>query len=362
MPHLDPQRDFRSYETWLDEQAHVIHADLALKHARMAESPWAFFRGAFPLWARQWPKACAPLLGAPRVLAVGDVHLENFGTWRDDAGRLVWGLNDLDEAYPLPYTFDLVRLATSALLTLPLDRAPGGASGMCAAVLDGYRAALPCPTVSLVEVQPFLVGLMRSCLVAQRRRWLNPPDERELDDVPTGVRAALTRRIPDSSGQLQFFARRAGLGSLGRRRIVARGTVQGRRFAWEAKRLVPSGAAWSSGDTSGQLFVQDALRAAQPGRMPDVSVEDHYLVRQLAPDCAKVDLDLVSLTKVDTREWLALAAGQLALVHARDRVCSVLDVQNDLDARPNGWLSEAALVMAAMIRGAWHAYAASPSH
>src|SRR5260370_32652719 len=47
------------------------------------------------------------------VLAVGDLHVENFGTWRDAEGRLTWGVNDFDEAYPLPYTIDLARLATS---------------------------------------------------------------------------------------------------------------------------------------------------------------------------------------------------------------------------------------------------------
>ena len=35
-----------------------------------------------------------------------------YGTWRDTEGRLVWGINDFDEAYPSPYTNDLVRLAS----------------------------------------------------------------------------------------------------------------------------------------------------------------------------------------------------------------------------------------------------------
>jgi hypothetical protein len=50
------------------------------------------------------------LADAPKVLAVGDIHLENFGTWRDADGRLVWGVNDYDEAADMPYTLDLLRL------------------------------------------------------------------------------------------------------------------------------------------------------------------------------------------------------------------------------------------------------------
>ena len=48
-----------------------------------------------------------------KLKGVGDLHVENFGTWRDVEGRLVWGVNDFDEAYALPYTNDLVRLVAS---------------------------------------------------------------------------------------------------------------------------------------------------------------------------------------------------------------------------------------------------------
>jgi len=50
------------------------------------------------------------------VMAVRDLHLENFGAWRDVEGRLVWGVNDFDEAHPMAFANDLVRLAVSALL------------------------------------------------------------------------------------------------------------------------------------------------------------------------------------------------------------------------------------------------------
>ncbi len=49
---------------------------------------------------------------------MGDLHIENFGTWRDLEGRLIWGINDVDEAYPVRYPNDLVRLAASAFLAM----------------------------------------------------------------------------------------------------------------------------------------------------------------------------------------------------------------------------------------------------
>src|ERR1019366_3569782 len=75
---------------------------------------------------------------APKVLAVGDLHVENFGTWRDIEGRLIWGINDFDETWRLPYTNDLIRLATSALLA---EMGCDDKAGMDA-ILKGYREAL----------------------------------------------------------------------------------------------------------------------------------------------------------------------------------------------------------------------------
>ncbi len=56
------------------------------------------------------------------MLGVGDLHVENFGTWRDGEGRLIWGINDFDEATTLPYTNDLVRLCASALIAISESR------------------------------------------------------------------------------------------------------------------------------------------------------------------------------------------------------------------------------------------------
>src|SRR5580698_3129974 len=85
----------------------------ARTHEQMKESFFEFFRGTFYRWAQLWPSVCADLCAAPKVLAVGDLHINSFGTWRDAEGRLCWGVDDFDEAYPLAYTNDLVRLAAS---------------------------------------------------------------------------------------------------------------------------------------------------------------------------------------------------------------------------------------------------------
>ena len=114
----DIHQSTKSYEDWLRRQLgrDVVEKDLAQKHEKMRESPFAFLRATYWRWAETVLEICPDTAEAPQVLAVGDIHLENFGTWRDADGRLVWGVNDFDEAAEMPYVLDLIRLATSALV------------------------------------------------------------------------------------------------------------------------------------------------------------------------------------------------------------------------------------------------------
>jgi hypothetical protein len=92
----------QDYETWLASHVRVLKADLAAKHKLMAHDPFSFLRATFYRWMQLFPELCPELTKAPTVLSVGDLHVENYGTWRDAEGRLVWGINDFDEAFLLP--------------------------------------------------------------------------------------------------------------------------------------------------------------------------------------------------------------------------------------------------------------------
>src|SRR3974390_2499593 len=108
---MDLRESTRAYEAWLARTVPLGSSDLARKHRLMARDAFSFLRATFYRWAQLWPEVCGELADAPAVLAVGDLHVENFGTWRDAEGRLIWGVNDFDETASLPYTQDLVRLA-----------------------------------------------------------------------------------------------------------------------------------------------------------------------------------------------------------------------------------------------------------
>ena len=132
----------QSYENWMRRCTHVVETHLRLKHKQMRKSPFLFFRGTFYRWAQLWPEVCANLRDAPKVLAVGDLHVGSFGTWRDTEGRLSWGVDDFDESYPLPYTNDLVRLAASVKIVIDSENLTIGFKEGCSAILEGYQKAL----------------------------------------------------------------------------------------------------------------------------------------------------------------------------------------------------------------------------
>jgi uncharacterized protein (DUF2252 family) len=94
-----------------------------LRHERMAESPFAYYRGTPAVMAFD-------LAGTPRtdifVQASGDAHLSNFGLFASPERTLVFDANDFDETLPGPWEWDIKRLAASVVIA-------GRANGFSAA-------------------------------------------------------------------------------------------------------------------------------------------------------------------------------------------------------------------------------------
>ncbi|MDP9799096.1 uncharacterized protein (DUF2252 family) [Catenuloplanes nepalensis] len=90
------------------------------KFRKMAASPFAFYRGSAALFYADMTGDFADerYLNArtSRVWIHGDLHAENFGTYMNGSGELVFNVNDFDEAYVGPFTWDLKRFAASVAL------------------------------------------------------------------------------------------------------------------------------------------------------------------------------------------------------------------------------------------------------
>jgi hypothetical protein len=349
------QQATRSYESWAAGYAPPVVADLRLKHRKMTEGPYSFLRATFYRWLQIWPTVCPTLATAPGVLAVGDLHVENFGTWRDTEGRLVWGVNDVDEACTLPYTQDLVRLATSALLAARERRLGLSLSDICTAMLDGYATALK------RGGRPFIL--------AERSAWLRDiaiskardpvAFWNKLDALPTATRAipakVLRAALPDPRLPHRIVHRVAGVGSLGRPRFVALAQCGGALVAREAKARVPTAANWVNGrGTDGPAALRSLI--ARAVRMPDpfLDIQDDWIVRRLAPDCSRIELtDLPRLR--DALKLFRAMGGETANLHLGT---PRLRVSAHLARQHTRWLEDAATAMAQATMREWHDWTA----
>ena len=84
-----------------------------IRHGRMSQSAFAFYRGTAAIMA-------ADLFHTPssglRVQACGDAHLSNFGAFATPERSVIFDLNDLDETLPAPWEWDVKRLTASVVL------------------------------------------------------------------------------------------------------------------------------------------------------------------------------------------------------------------------------------------------------
>jgi len=339
----------QDFERWLQRQTPIVRSDLRHKHAAMKSDPFSFLRATYYRWAQQFAELESTISGAPKTLAVGDLHLENFGTWRDELGRLAWGINDFDEAYPLPYTHDLVRLAASAMLAIGQNRLRLKLKTACTAIIEGYREGLKC------RGRAFVIG--------DYHRWFkpilsDPPRDpgrfwdhlkslpRESAAVSSQAKAAIKQLLPEPGLRLDIRHRIAGLGNLGKPRHTALAEWNGGPIAREVKVLTLSAAAWACAASDGPYYAQ-ILSGAVRSADPFLIVHKNWIVRRLAPDSRRIEL--ASLIRVKDEEWLLHAMGfETANVHL-GTPASRRPILAHLQKQSKGWLRKAATAMHAMV-------------
>jgi Uncharacterized protein conserved in bacteria (DUF2252) len=336
----------QNFEAWLAKRLPVVRQDLTLKHGLMAESEFPFFRATFYRWLQLWCDACSDIAKAPSVLAVGDLHIENFGTWRDEEGRLIWGVNDLDEAWPAAYTIDLVRNLTSAYLAISEEHLSLTRREAAAALEEGYRDSIAAggKAFILAENHQWLRLLATSKLRDPVAFWAkmeqNPPFSAK---PPEEARKLIEDSLPNPKRPYQLKRRVAGLGSLGHPRILALTSWQGAYIAREAKAIRPSAWVWykdsSSHDLYGAALVNRAIRV----KGPCVRFHGQWLVRRLAPDCSRIEL--ASLPEERDESRLLYDMGwETANMHLGSPK-AIKKIKRHLAAQRGRWLHKAAKAM-----------------
>lgn len=302
---------------------------LALKRRKMMQSAFAFYRGTGDQFYARW---LTPLLkiAAPSVWLNGDLHLENFGTYRGDNRLTYFDIGDFDDACRGPAVIDLFRFLTGVMLAAPeLGLARREARALAAHGLERYRAALAdgkprwlerrTAKGAIGDLLAYLERRSQADLLEKRTVVKNGRRRLRFDTGKAiklgGTEAALViaamdrfarrRAYPGFFDVLDVAQRVAGLGALGRPRYVvlikgnggkdgqalidlkmqpgsslaaalAKARYQQPSFANEAARVVA---------------VEYHLQAAAPAFLTDINIgKRDFTFRELQPDQDKLEI------------------------------------------------------------------------
>ena len=351
----------KAYEAWMRKRTDVSDRLLEKKHRKMAKGAFPFLRATFYRWVEQWPVVCPHL--ANRVgdvlLAVGDLHVENFGTWLDSRERLVWGMNDFDEACELPFTNDLVRLATSAALGAEEDRLVTDPVEIAELLLKGYRECLKvggAPILLEGDTTKLPFALPPGAPENPEKFWSEKLDDKDSPVIKKGELDAeiveMFRTAFPLGAKLEYRKQKkpGGLGSLGRRRFTAVLGNGKARTAREVKALVPSALYWIQDRPAALSQTASLLQRAIRDPDPFFQIQDRWMLRQLAPDAVKIELGALPEENRDKMEVALFQAmgWETANIHLGSRSPKNLAISLEVLAAAEGagWLAKAATDMA----------------
>ncbi|TAK91917.1 MAG: DUF2252 domain-containing protein [Aquabacterium sp.] len=149
---------------------------LQMKYSKMRSTPFAFLRGTCHLFYEQLPLS-GIFKKAPLVWTCGDLHLENFGTYKGDNRLTYFDVNDFDEALLAPASWDIVRMLTSLHVgadSLGIKRKE--AQELSQLFVNGYGQALAQGKAYWLERQTahsLIKGLLNSLQDRQRLDFLD---------------------------------------------------------------------------------------------------------------------------------------------------------------------------------------------
>jgi uncharacterized protein (DUF2252 family) len=343
---------------------------LRLKVARMAENPFAFFRGTFHLYARDvldnvWGAVSVVLGSGAEVDLVGDIHSENYGTYKAADETIHYDINDFDETTRGHFDFDICRLATSLFLVArdqgnSLDKALLAALTCVAAYVEKLRQYLKKGENHGIAISgacpagfPTVEDLVKEAAKQKRADFIDRltegPNHRQLRrslhyfTLPDSEREQALRLLEDYRGRMppppteHFYkvqdvcGRVAGIGSMGRLRYVVlvngKGNKESRNVLLEFKEARPSAYdVYRQRETDGPVLRQRAERVITVQRQSQIASSSYlgfavdggmsFQVREIGPHDSRLDIKMLKNTD-RLEEVTRLQAGILARAHAR---------------------------------------------
>ena len=304
-----------------------LPAYTALKYQTMAENPFRFFRGTCHLFYEDLHRSNA-LPAYPFSWICGDLHLENFGSYKGDNRLVYFDLNDFDEGILAPATWEVARMVTSIFTGFEsLGIKKKEATQTAQLFLRVFSSTLATGKAKYLEQQTangiVRLFLEKICerkqkeLIRQRtvedrkgnllfridRIRLFPLDKPLRKQLITHV-SQLLHHYPLLKGRFQVIDacfRVAGTGSLGVRRYVflLRNTKDPKKHLLIDMKQAPASSlqpwltnpqpAWTS-EAERVVAVQQRMQNINPALLSVTSFDgDPYVIKEMQPTADKID-------------------------------------------------------------------------
>jgi uncharacterized protein (DUF2252 family) len=314
-----------------ESEAGRIPELLLLRHERMRQSPFAFYRGGAALMAED----LAPhVVTGLRVQLGGDAHLLNFGGYATPERNLVFDVNDFDETLPGPWEWDVARLCASGPLAA-LYRSFGKSCGEEAAfeAARSYRRRMR----TLAQFSPLQIWYSRVDVRGMLARELTEPRSAdrvkmppERESVAHGTiakyRASLmphVRTLFERYELVDVFEHPVGVGSVGLLTMIAVFEARSNERLYlqikeaQASVLEPYlGRSVFLNHGERAIAGQRAMQAATDPFVGWTSEDGHdFYVRQLRDEKASLDLDNIDAAQMV--DFMRRCGAVLARAHAR---------------------------------------------
>jgi uncharacterized protein (DUF2252 family) len=296
----------------------------------MADNAFGFFRGTCHLFYEDLGRAAA-LPGYPLTWICGDLHLENFGSYKADNRLVYFDLNDFDEGLLAPVHWELARMVSSiftGLAHLRIRRKE--ATQVAKLFLKTYSETLAKGRARYVEPQTArgivrlfldkvcerrLKELLGSRTVRKKGKLLLLKDEKRFFRIDGALRASLSAHVNEwirqSHGNrfryrvVDACFRIAGTGSIGVKRYVflARNLDEPKKHVLiEMKESLASSVqpwldtpqpAWAS-EAGRVVGIQERMQNMSPALLDSTLFEGHpYVIREMQPTEDKIDFLLI---------------------------------------------------------------------
>ena len=374
---------------------------LAMKYRNMRTSPFVFLRGTCHLFYQRLQKS--PLFtNAPLTWNCGDMHIENFGSYKGDNRLVYFDMNDFDEAALAPLTLELVRLLTSIIVGAEsLAITPEEALALCDTLIDAYSKTLQLGKAGWVERETshgIIHRLLTDLELRDRASYLNKrttlkgrgkarcrqinidgkkalsvTDQQRSDVTDVIAQYAAQQPNPDFFKVIDVARRIAGTGSLGVDRFIilveGKGSPDG-NYLLDLKNALPSALAanikqkqpkWDN-EAQRVVTIQRRMQAVSMAFLTDVTMhKKSYILRALQPTEDRISLNKNEHDLQQLHKSVATLGNIVASAHLRSSGRSGSAIADALIAyaHKRKWktkLLSAAQECAAQVENDWSVY------